>query len=94
MNRPKYKELYQKERTTNEALKYEIEYYKQCLKYMNDKNIIRYRNKLERSPYFFGYRSTTLIEVDETFRLEFYKNISTEEYEKEVEKCKNECQEK
>lgn len=85
MNRPKYKMLYIREKNKNELLEKEIEYYKQCLKYMNNKQIIRYINQVVRSPYNFSYLDKTLIEVDEQFALMFVKEIAEEEYKnKEV----------
>ena len=85
MNRPKYKELYIREKGKNKALENEIEYYKQCLKYMSDKKIINYINEVVPNSINFSYIDKTLIEVDEKFRLWFAKEIAIEEYEnKEV----------
>lgn len=82
MGRPKYKELYTRETMKNKTLEKEIEYYKHCLNYMNDKEIINYVNEVIPSAINFSYIDKTFIEVDDNYRWAFAKEIPIEEYEK------------
>lgn len=84
MNKPKYKTLYIREKNKNKTLEEEIKYYKQCLKYMNDKKIINYFNEVIPSEIDFSYIDKSLVEVDKNFRLMFMKKIAIEDYQKEV----------
>lgn len=83
-NRPKYKEMYIREKGKKEVLEKQIDFYKQCLNYMNKKGIISYTNQVCMSEREFAYVDKHLVEVDGDFRLMFCKLLAIEDYDKEV----------
>ena len=78
--RPKYKELYNKEKYQKEQLLEELDYYKQAIDYMNKKRIIDvYIHKIERNPYQDGFIEVTRLKVDNDFDFEYVKFIDNYE---------------
>lgn len=78
--RPKYKELYNKEKYQKEQLLEELDYYKQAIDYMNKKRIIDvYIHKIERNSYQDGFIEVTRLKVDNDFDFEYVKFIDNYE---------------
>lgn len=87
--RPKYKELYNKEKYQKEQLLEELDYYKQAINYMKDKqNIELYINKVEKNPYQYGFIEVTRLKVDNDFDFEYVKIIDDYEIDANAKEIK------
>ena len=80
--RPKYKDLYNKEKYKKEELLKELDYCKQAFNYMNDKRIIYFfESKIERNPYQNGFIEATRLKIDSDYDFEYIRTI--DDYEKD-----------
>lgn len=78
--RPKYKELYEKQKLENKDLLKEIEYYTQALNYMKEKGIIKiYEEKIVPDLYSNNFLKKIFLKVDNNYYYQYVKVIDDNE---------------
>ena len=75
MARKKYKELYLKEQAKSQRLNNVIDYYKDCLEYLNEKGIVEYENYIRKSECSFSQNEYRRIKIGEDYETAMVTNI-------------------